>query len=125
MLFSCSIAFSTHSVINDLLTTDPQCLRKRSAFVDAFDNASPLIDARTRNSLWRITEIFDKSAKKAIDDCVDAVYAFIDPLVKERLEEVKPGVNDKNGDLLDLMLTQSRDAWTLSGWSEFPLRDRP
>ncbi|EPQ26130.1 uncharacterized protein PFL1_06338 [Pseudozyma flocculosa PF-1] len=116
MLLSMSIAFSTHSTLAPSFTSDPRCLDGRYDFVDGFDNASPLIDKRTRNSLWKLTEKFDASAKEQVDGAIKAIYAFIEPLCKKRVAEVKPGTKNKEGDILDLFLEQERDPWVLAGW---------
>ncbi|KAN0062210.1 hypothetical protein ACQY0O_005391 [Thecaphora frezii] len=121
MVFSMDIAFSTHSTLADSFTTDPSCLERRYDFVDGFDNASPLIDKRTRNSLWKLTELFDGSTKEQVDGAIRAIYDFIEPLCRQRCAEtVAAGGSRANvkreGDILDLFLEQEQDPWVLSGW---------
>lgn len=121
MLFSMSIAFSTHSTLADGLTKEPACLQRRYEFVDGFDRASPLIDLRTRNALWKIYELFDKSTKKDIDSTIQSIYGFIEPLVAERIaleeKEKKEGSGEeKSKDLLSMFMEKERDPWVLSGW---------
>lgn len=118
MLVSTSVVFSSTKDISSLFTTDPSCLKRQHEFIEGFDNASPAVDARTRNTLWPIMELFDKRPKLAVDDAVDKIYAYIEPLVKARLSEYEQGLGspDKGGDLLDLCILQEKDPWTLSGW---------
>lgn len=120
MLVSTSIAFSSTKGISDIFTTDPKCLTRRHEFIEGFDNASPAVDARTRNTLWPIYEMVDKRPKIAVDGAVNKIYSYIEPVVKERLKQIEDGTYEKDvkgtGDLLDLCLTQEKDPWTLAGW---------
>lgn len=120
MLVSTSIAFSSTKGIEDIFTTDPACLLRHHDFITGFDNASPAVDARTRNTLWPIYELFDKTPKVAIDHAVEQIYNYIEPAVKERLQQMQQGTYEKDikgtGDLLDLCITQEQDPWTLAGW---------
>ncbi|CAO1623742.1 unnamed protein product [Sympodiomycopsis kandeliae] len=120
MLVSTSIAFSSTKGISDIFTSDPKCLSVQHEFIEGFDNASPAADARTRNTLWPIYELFDKRPKVAIDTAVDKIYNYIEPAVKERLQQIAEGTYEKDvkgtGDLLDLAITQETDVWVLAGW---------
>lgn len=118
MLVSTSIVFSETEGISNIFNTEPACLERRHDFIDGFDKASPAVDARTRNTLWPIMELFDKRPKQAVDNAVDKIYNYIEPLIVARLEEYKKGNRspEKGGDLLDLCMMQQKDPWTLAGW---------
>lgn len=117
MLLSLAVAFSEPAGLADCLTADPACLERRYEFVDAFDEASPLIDSRNRNALWQLTErTTNRGHARAIQTAVDAIYDFINPLVTARLATTKAGVKNRTGDLLDLFMEHESDPWTLSGW---------
>ncbi|CAO1638278.1 unnamed protein product [Parajaminaea phylloscopi] len=118
MLVSTSVVFSSTKSIEHIFTTDPACLQKTHEFIEGFDKASPAVDARTRNTLWPIMELFDKRPKQAVDNAVDKIYNYIEPLVNARLAEYAQGMGspEKGGDLLDLSIMQEKDPWTLAGW---------
>ena len=104
MLVSTSISFSSSSGIADTFTSDPSCLKTNHKFIESFDNVSPMIDARNRNTLWRLFELFDRSRANEIDGATAEIYKFIDPIIKERLEQkARSGSSNKakDGDLLD------------------------
>lgn len=117
MLLSLDIGFSDTSALQHTLTADPACLACRSAFADAFDRASPLVDLRTRDAFWRINElVFAPGRKRQIDEAAKGIYDFVEPLVKERLVKLSNASSKGDGDILDLFCEKESDVWTLSGW---------